>query len=143
MLKSKIESQEKHLKEYQQKLNKGEHLEQSELESMNLAMNDILAYQKILLDEMNEKINTVGTIVKNIRKQGGGTVKDGSSLLTGTNNLLLTVIITGSLIACMLWICTGVDEQQSRKKRKEKVEDDLPPLNNSKKIYLSRWFLFI
>lgn len=135
MLKSKIESQEKHLKEYQQKLNKGEHLEQSELESMNLAMNDILAYQKILLDEMNEKINTVGTIVKNIRKQGGGTVKDGSSLLTGTNNLLLTIIITGSLIACMLWICTGVDEQQSRKKRKEKVEDDLPPLNNSKKIY--------
>ena len=102
MLKSKIESQEKHLKEYQQKLNKGEHLEQSELESMNLAMNDILAYQKILLDEMNEKINTVGTIVKNIRKQGGGTVKDGSSLLTGTNNLLLTIIITGSLIACML-----------------------------------------
>ena len=143
MLKSKIESQEKHLKEYQQKLNKGEHLEQSELESMNLAMNDILAYQKILLDEMNEKINTVGTIVKNIRKQGGGTVKDGSSLLTGTNNLLLTIIITGSLIACMLWICSGVDEQQSRKKRKEKVEDDLPPLNNSKKIYLSRWFLFI
>ena len=135
MLKSKIESQEKHLKEYQQKLNKGEHLEQSELESMNLAMNDILAYQKILLDEMNEKINTVGTIVTNIRKQGGGTVKDGSSLLTGTNNLLLTIIITGSLIACMLWICTGVDEQQSRKKRKEKVEDDLPPLNNSKKIY--------
>ena len=143
MLKSKIESQEKHLKEYQQKLNKGEHLEQSELESMNLAMNDILAYQKILLDEMNEKINTVGTIVKNIRKQGGGTIKDGSSLLTGTNNLLLTIIITGSLIACMLWICSGVDEQQSRKKRKEKVEDDLPPLNNSKKIYLSRWFLYI
>ena len=143
MLKSKIESQEKDLKEYQQKLNKGEHLEQSELESMNLAMNDILAYQKILLDEMNEKINTVGTIVKNIRKQGGGTVKDGSSLLTGTNNLLLTIIITGSLIACMLWICTGLDEQQSRKKRKEKVEDDLPPLNNSKKIYLSRWFLFM
>ena len=135
MLKSKIESQEKHLKEYQQKLNKGEHLEQSELESMNLAMNDILAYQKILLDEMNEKINTVGTIVTNIRKQGGGTVKDGSSLLTGTNNLLLTIIITGSLIACMLWICSGGDEQQSRKKRKEKVEDDLPPLNNSKKIY--------
>ena len=134
MLKSKTESQEKDLKEYQQKLNKGEHLEQSELESMNLAMNDILAYQKILLDEMNEKINTVGTIVKNIRKQGGGTVKDGSSLLTGTNNLLLTVIITGSLIACMLWICSGGDEQQSRKKRKEKVEDDLPPLNNSKKI---------